>query len=340
LNKKFTLKELAELTNTSINTVSRALNAKQGVSDETREMIMRVAAEHNYRPNLLARSMRGSNTNLLGIIVGDISNSFFIKVLEGIEEIANKENMTIAIGNSNENIEKERKNADVFLSYNCAGLAISPVADGKSIISKLMEEEVNFVVFDRPLPEGIQCDHVGINNENDSFRAVEYLITCGHRDIAIINSYSQLKTEQDRLSGYKMALQKYHIPIQEHFIKFCEDKIGAYRACKEIIELKNRPTAIFVAKESLGLDVIAALSDSQICIPDDISILLYGDPEWAIVFAPKLTCMQRPIREMGQLGASILINRTKNKDSRDSGKYKNIVLDSKLMIRESVRILM
>ena len=344
ISKKPTLREIALLTNTSINTVSRALNAKHGVSEKTRKYIEQVAIENNYRPNLLARSMRGNNTNLLGIIVGDIGNTFFVQLLEGVGDIAKKENMTIAIGNSAESAEEEAKNVDVFLSYQCAGLAISPVSDSSSIINCLKDENVNFVVLDRPLPEGIECDHVSINNERDSFRATEYLITCGHRDIAII-APSRYPTEQDRYSGYRKALEKHAIPLNQEYVKFCDNKHNVRQICREILTLEKRPTAIFVALELLSLGVISAVSEFGLKIPEDLSIIVYGDPEWASVFSPPLTCMQRPVREMGQIGASILINRTKSSAGKRKTNpavplFKGISLDSKLMIRESVRIIL
>jgi len=340
MNKNMTLKEIAERANTSINTVSRALNSKSGVSEQTRQRIMQVAAELNYRPNMLARSMRGSNTNMLGIVIGDISNIFFVKVLEGIEEITNKENLTLAIGNSSENLQKENKNVEMFLSYRCEGLLISPVAGSRQLLEKLKTEAVNFVVLDRPLPPGIECDHVGINNKGDSQRAVEHIVNCGHRDIAIINVTSHLQTEQDRFSGYKAALEENGIPLREEYVKCCDSKQTAAQACGDLLALKKRPTAIFVAKESLGLEVISTISNAGLSIPNDVSILLYGDPDWASVFSPKITCMQRPIKEIGSIGANILISRMQNPAANDQDvSYKNIVLDSKLMVRNSIRIL-
>jgi DNA-binding LacI/PurR family transcriptional regulator len=285
--------------------------------------------------------MRGSKSNLIGIIVGDITNTFFTKLLDGIEEIVNKESMAIVIGNSSESLEKEQKNVDAFLSYHCSGIAISPVAFDFEIIKKLREENVNFVVLDRPSLTDIKCDQVSINNEGDSIRAVEYLLVCGHKKIGIINSQSSLKTEQDRNLGYKKALSKYNIEENSELIKICNSKEDAYTACCELLLPANRPTAIYIAKESLGLGVISAIMNMGLKIPDDISVIIYGDPEWASIFRPTFTCMQRPVKEMGKLGASILINKTKNEEAKieNSENYKNIKLDSQLIIRESVRII-
>jgi LacI family transcriptional regulator len=342
ISKKPTLKEIALLTNTSINTVSRALNGKEGVNKKTRELIMRVAAERRYRPNMLARSMRGSATNLLGIIVGDISNTFFVRLLEGIEEVTNREDITMAIGNSSENPGKESKYVDAFLSYQCAGVIITPVAGNYATIYKLKEENVNFVVLDRPLPEDLACDHVVINNKGDSIRAVEHFIHCGHKDIAIINPLFKLQTEQDRYLGYEEALKKHGIDVRPEYVKICESPQGAYQACLELIALPRRPSAVFIARNTFGLGVISAISDAGLHIPEDFSVILFGDPEWASVFKPTLTCVQQPIREMGQMGANILINRLnrlKNGDDNEGLSYKSISLDSKLVLRESVSII-
>lgn len=331
----FNLKELAQLTNFSINTVSRALNNKEGVSRETRELIEKIARENNYRPNFLARSMRVKQTNLIGVLVGDIYNKFFINLLNGAEGEANKESMSIIIGNSNENIDKERKNIDAFMSYRCSGIAISPVSTNSEIIKRLKEENANFVVFDRPVTENIKCDQVSINNEDDSFEAIKYLIDCGHERIGIINSEMLLQTEYDRLLGYKRALESNNIEIDNNMIVISKNKEDAFKSCLNLLLSKSRPTALFVAKESLGLSIISAVMHLGLKVPNDISVIIYGDPEWASIFHPCITCVKRPVSEMGKIGVRILINKLRDIDTKE---FKNIKLDSQLIIRESVKI--
>jgi len=329
-----TLRKIAELTHTSINTVSRALNHKDGVSRETRERILQVALKYNYRPNLMARSMRGMQTNLVGFLVEDVTNPYFVKMLAGAEQWANNEGMTLLIGSSNEMIDKERNHIDAFLSYRCSGMAICLVSPDRELIAMLKGENVNFVILDSPSGEQLACDRICIDNEADSEHAVRYLIECGHRQIAVFIPDPLTDTERDRYQGYRQALKKSNIKEDEHLVQKCPDKDSAYKSTVRLMESAYPPTALYVAKQSLGLSVLSALLNLGLRIADDVSLLIFGDPDWASIFHPTITCLQRQVEEMGRLGVEILMDKIRG---QESGEPRKIVLDSRLVIRESVK---
>jgi LacI family transcriptional regulator len=331
-----TLRKIAELTHTSINTVSRALNQKDGVSRETRERILRIALEHNYRPNLMARSMRGIRTNLIGFLVEDVTNPYFVKMLAGAEQRANNEGMTLLIGSSNEKVEKERNHIDAFLSYRCSGLALCLVSPDQELIATLKGENANFVILDAPMGEQLACDRICIDNEADSEQAVQYLIDCGHRRIAIFIPEPLTDTERDRYQGYRRALRKTGIKDDRRLVKVCSDKNSAYRSAVSLLKSEYSPTALYIAKQSLGLSVLSALLNLGLRIPEDVSLLLFGDPDWASIFHPTITCLQRQVEEMGRLGVEILMDRLRGVQTDEPRK---IVLDSRLIVRESVKTL-
>lgn len=331
---KITLKRIAELAQTSVNTVSRALNSKDGVSEQTRERILQVAAQHNYHPNLMARSMRGKQTNLIGILVEDVTNPFFIKVLAGAERKARLADLTLIIGSSNESRDEERKHIDAFLSYRCSGLALCLVRPDRQWVESLQAERVNFLMLDAPINEDLDCDRICLNNERDSITAVEYLLGCGHRSIAIISPDLVSETEWERYRGYQNALKGYGLKANPDYIKTCRDKDAAYRATEELMKAKDCPTALYVAKQSLGLSVLSALLNMGLRIPEDVSVLIFDDPDWASIFHPRITCLQRQGEEMGKMGIELLIDRMKNKNKTGA---KKIVLDSRLIVRESVK---
>jgi len=328
------LRKIAELTHTSINTVSRALNQKDGVSKETRERILRIALEHNYRPNLMARSMRGMQTNLIGFLVEDVTNPYFVKMLAGAEQQANRDSMTLIIGSSNERVDKERSHIDAFLSYRCSGVALCLVSPDKELISMLRAEHVNFIILDAPFAEELPCDRICIDNEADSEQAVRYLLECGHRRIAIVNPEPLTDTERDRYDGYRRALEVYNIEEDPGLMKIRAGKDEAYRAATMLMEGGNPPTALYVAKQSLGLSVLSALLSMGLRVPEDVSLLIFGDPDWASIFHPRITCLQRQVEEMGRLGVELLMNKMRDEEHREPRK---IVLDSRLVVRESVK---
>lgn len=332
MDRQISLKKIAEYAQVSVNTVSRALNDKDGVNEETRKRIKEIAEAFYYRPNLLARNMVHSQSGFIGIILGDMSNSFFVDILNGFEHEIDQISMSVLVGNSNENLEKERRCLDSFLSYRCRGIAISPVAGDINLIQSLKNENVNFVVIDRPV-SNIDCSTVSINNLKGSIEATEYLISCGHSKIAYIGTVSTLTTENDRLAGYKTALINRGIPLNNAYIKLCDGAQDIDLICESLLLLEPRPTAIYISKANLGLITIMNLLKAGIRIPKDISIVLFGDPEWASIISPRITCVQRPIYEIGQISAKLLIDNLYN----EKPVIQNILLDTELVIRDSVR---
>lgn len=332
-----TLKEIASLAGLSINTVSRALNNRSGVNEKTRSYIKELAEKYHYRPNMMARTMRGVQNTLLGTIVSDINDQFFVSLLSGIEEEATKASMPIIIGNTSEDMKKQNDCLELLLSYHCKNIIITPVQCNSYFVEMLRREDVHFVVLDRVLRDVTDINQVSINNLNDSYRAVEYMIKCGHRRIAIINQDSNIPTESDRTLGYMNALSDNGIPCNPAYVRLCPDAYSAGLASRALMELENPPTAIYLAKDRLALEAVSALYSLNKNIPDDVSIFIYGSPEWIQLMHLNITCMERPIQDIGRMAARILIDRLNG--SRGS-EPTNTILDSKLVIRDSVKMLL
>lgn len=330
-----TLRELAQIANLSVNTVSRALNDRDGVNEETRKFIKELAKKHHYRPNMMARSMRGAQNNLLGTLVGDITDNFFIQLLSGVEEITG-EHMPIIIGNTCEDVRKQREWLELLLSYHCKNIIITPVQEDASFIKLLQDEKVNFVIADRTIKGADDCNQVSFDIRRDSFRAVEYLIQCGHRRIGIINQFSNLSTETDRTLGYREALQEYLIAENPAYIRHCRDGREADAAAREMLSMENPPTALFLAKDVLALDAVSAIYGMDLRIPDDVSVFLYGRPEWSQALRPRFSCMEREVKEIGRMSAKIILDKLNGKGSTRPA---NIMFESKLLIRDSVKMI-
>ena len=331
-----TLKEIAKLANISASAVSRALNQKDGISEETRQRIIRIALENNYRPNMLARGMRGQRTNLIGIIVGDISRSFFTEFLGGADEEARKESMTIIIGNANETLDTEKQTIETFLSYNCAGIVICPVSDNIEVLKKLQNEKTNFVVFDRLFREESGFNQVTIKNREAAFTAVEHLIQCGHRRIAYIVSKMYKSTVMDRYLGYAQALNAHSLKVDKNIVKECASVADAAQKTREILSQDKKATAIFIADEAIALYVISTIIESGLKVPQDISAVIFGNPHWAAVFPPGFTCVKRPTGEMGKIAVRMLIQQIRN---QTRGEHEIVELDSELIKRGSIRMM-
>ncbi|GHU73697.1 LacI family transcriptional regulator [Clostridia bacterium] len=333
-----TLRDLSRMANVSVNTISRALNDRNGVNPQTKARILNLAELHNYRPNLMARGMRIAQSRLIGTIVGDISDPFFVQLLSGIEEEASREQMPIIIGNTAEDAYKQQTNLELLLSYGCRNIVITPVDTGLAFLDTLREVDAQCVIADRVPIDAPDCDCVAINIRRDSARATEYLIQCGHRRIALLNQRSDLRTETDRTAGYLDAMRERGLPVNDLWVAHCTGRESAGRSMRRILDLPEaeRPTAVFIAKDTLALDAVTAVYDSGLHIPDDLSVVLYGSPEWSQRLRPYFTCMVRAVSDIGRISARILIAKMRGEKTAAPV---SILFDSSLVVRDSVRMI-
>ena len=331
-----TLRDIAKLAGVSVNTTSRAINNREGVNPKTRERIIKLAMENSYRPNIMARTMRGVQSNMIGTLIGDITDHFFVQLLSGVEEEIGRELMPIVIGNTGEDLRKQKESLNLLLSYGCKSIIITPVSADTDFINTLRDAGVAFVIADR-VGEGMEgCNQVSINNRRDAYRAVEYLIQCGHRRIAMLNQRSEVRTETDRTLGYREAMTSNGLPINEAHVVQTRSRNTVSRDIQALLEGTDRPTALFIAKDTLALNAVSTINDCGLSIPDDISVFIYGSPEWSQSLQPHFTCMERAVKDIGRTSARILIGHIKG---NAPAAPVNIQFDSNLVIRDSVRLI-
>lgn len=285
---------------------------------------------------MMARTMRGAPNNLVGVLLCDLTDGFFVKLLSGVEEELSRAGMPILIGNASEQLSRQQECLELFLSYHCKNIIIAPVAGDASFIDFLRREGVNFVIADRTFPEAGGCNQVDINIRRDAFRAVEHLIRCGHRRIGLINQQSDVFTETERTAGYREALAAYGLAEDASLMRHCRTGRDAAEACRALMSLDQPPTALFLAKDMLAMDAVSALYALGKRIPEDVSVLVYGDPDWATFQRPWLSCMQRSIQDIGRTSARILIERANAPRAQEP---LHISFDSNLVLRDSIRIL-
>ena len=331
--RRITLKEIAKLCNTSVTAVSRALSGKDGVSEETRQRISRIANEHNYRPNLLAKNMRSLRTNLIGIVVGDITRTFFIELLRGVEMEARRQSMHVLIANADEDFAKEREAVDMFLAYSCSGIILCPVSDQDAYLKDLGEEDVHVVIIDRAVDEALGFSQILIKNRKASREAVDHLLVHGHTRIAYLSS-SRLYTVtlRERHQGYVEALEGYGIQPDRNLIRYCGGGEEAVTHTMDLLRQAERPTAFYIADEPLAIHVVSEIMQEGFRIPDDASVVIFGNPAWVSRIPPGFTCVDRPVQKMGEQAVMLLIEQL-----RDESQSKCVRLDSRLVSRGSVR---
>lgn len=317
----------------SIATVSRVINNDPKVSKETVLKVQASIKALDYKPNRFAQRLRSSNskTKLLGLIIPDIQNPFFVDVVRGVEDYAYRNNFAVMIGNFGQDEKKEKLYLDIFQSENIDGLIVAPIHGKDKGIENLVKNGIPVVCIDRGLTD-IEVDIVKVDNELGAFNAVDHLLSIGHRRIAFISGNFKIPTYTGRLEGYKKALRKYGIPFDEKlvFAKNADYKSG-FDLANLILELEDRPTAVFSGNNLLTLGALEAIHGKNIKIPEEISIIGFDDMPWSISLNPPLTAVRQPGFDMGRKAAEMLYERIAN----PSKKNESVILDTELMIRKS-----
>ncbi len=325
---RVTIADIAKRAGVSVNTVSRALSGKDGVSEETRAKIVKIARELNYRPNLLARGMRQDRADFIGVLVLDIGNTVFSRMIRGIENELVGESMTIIIGNSDENVAKERHYLEMMIMTNCRGVIISHAST--EALRFLKKEGVPFVVLDRDT-QGFPCDQVYVDNVSMGYQATKHLVDLGHRDIIFISKQSEVDFDhRKRAQGYELACGEHGLR-QRTRVYECVDAAEA-KLLMEAIWQEEQPTGLVIGQHSLAEGVLAGLTGLGVRIPEELSVVIIGEPTWASFLPWTFTTIERPLERIGEMAARLLLNRTSNKLTDD---YQRCVLESHLVVRGS-----
>lgn len=326
---KPTIKEVAKQANVSITTVSRVINNVEGcTNEETRNRILRVIEELDYKPNALARSLVTKKTKTIGLILPDISNPFFPGIAKGVEDRASKYDYNVILCNSYDSLKKEDYYINVLREKYVDGIILSS--------SKLNKDDENNYSKDIPMvfidrrPDVNITNGVFINNFSGAYTAVKHLIDLGHRNIGCLIGPKNINTSIERLDGYKKALEESGIPINEDFIRFEEYSIeGGYSAAREILKDK-KITAIFANNDLMAIGVYRAAKEMGYKIPRDISVVGFDDIDTAKVVEPPLTTVKQPTKVLGESSVEMLMEAINGKVEE-----KIIYLDTELIIRES-----
>lgn len=331
-----TINEIAKEAGVSLATVSRVLNNSGYVKDETRKKVMKVIDKYNYTPSAIARSLSTNVTNTVGVIVPDITNPFYGEIIKGITEIAEENNLNIILCNSNDSIDNELKSIKTLKEHRIRGLIISPTSVENDLNSEYLQALNNLgtpvILVDGHLKYS-NFNGVFVDNIKGSYDAIEALIKEGHEDIAIITGRMNSKPAQDRLLGYEKALIMNNININENLIFNGDYSIeSGYEATKQILALENRPTAIFTCSNFMTLGCIRALSESNIRIPNDISLISFDKIDVLSILNINISHVCGPSIELGKIGMNLLI---KSLQKEKNIEINNITLTPELVLKGS-----
>lgn len=314
--KPTTIKDIAKALNLSTSTVSRALRGGYEISKETKKIVLDYAEKINFTRNPIALSLKERRSYSIGIIVCEVANVFFSQAIDGIESIAYNKGYHVVISQSHDQYEREVTNIKHLANRSVDGIIISLAAETKDYahIEKLHEQGLPIVFFDRIL-ESMKTHKVTSNNKQGAFDATEFLINKGCKRIAHIANAPQLSITEQRRIGYEEALEKHKIPLRKEYIKYCEHggrlQGEVDEAIKSLLELSEKPDAIFVASDRLSMGCLSALKKYNPA--DDLLIAGFSNSDVVNLLKPSLSCVKQPAFEMGRIATEMLINLIESK---------------------------
>ncbi|MCG6187273.1 LacI family DNA-binding transcriptional regulator [Maribellus maritimus] len=333
-----TITEIANQLGVSPSTVSRALNDHPAISKKTKKAVVKLARKLNYQPNLLALNLLKNKTNTIGVVVPEITSYFFSSVINGIQDMVNPLGVNMIISQSNESYEEEKNIIQTFTSIRVDGFLISPSSETKNFghLKILTDNNIPLVIFDRDC-EGIEVDKVFVDEYNGAFQAVEHLIQTGCKRVAHIAGQQTLSTARHRLKGYKDALSKYNIPVNE---KYIVESCGfapehGIDPTKKLLALPNPPDAIFTINDGVAIGAMYAIKEAGITIPEEISVIGFDDDPHSSFFKPSLSTVWQPTYEMGVLAARFLMRRINASNEISSFRIETLLPE--LVVRGSSR---
>ncbi len=302
----FTINDIAKAANVTKAAVSYVINNKPGVSDETRERILKIIEENGFRPNVIARGLAGKTTGIIGLVLPEISDLYFSRIVQGIEDIANKYDYTLNLSSTHGNPQKEKMLFDFYTSGHVEGLVLVCISLSAEYISFLKQKKVPFVCIDCFVADK-SVYNVYVDNEEAGYNAGDYLIKLGHKKLAFIHGLYNSFESKSRFKGFCRALHEHNILLPKKWVGQGDfTKTGGYLVTLELLKLADRPTAIFAANDQMAMGAIAAVTESGFKVPEDISIIGFDDIEAASVVQTPLTTIRQPIEEMGKNATEIL----------------------------------
>ncbi len=335
---RVTLKDIAAKLKLAPSTVSRALNDHPAIGDDTKKTIKKLAEELDYQPNPMALGLLQKKSNTIGVIVPEITSHFFSAIITGIQDVVGPTEYNIMICISNESYEEEVTLVKKLSKMRVDGILVSPSSGTKSFehFKNLQKNDVPVVVFDRDCP-GLESDKVLVDDYSGALQAVEYLIRSGCKRIAHLGGPLNLSTTKHRLQGYLDALEKNKVPLRKDYIQHVKgfSHKDGIKPTKKLLELDDAPDAIFAINDNIAASAMHVAKKMGLAIPDDISIVGFDDEPHSLYFSPALSTVWQPVYSLGMLSARILLQRIKNKNSKEE--FRMEVFKPELVVRASSR---
>lgn len=300
------MRDVAERAGVGMMTVSRVLNDTAHVREETRDRVYRALEDLNYRPNMMARALRGIRTHSIGVIVPYLYDSFFASCAQAVSEAARQHSYSVLLATSDERAEIEVEELRELQRRQVEGIVIIPACYGHSRLSDAEFHDLPIVSLDRPIPRS-RFDRVLVENQKGAALATEHLIQHGHKRICLISLSQKIYTMQGRVAGYEKAMRAAGLEPECFFEG--SDQAATLNFVRHVKSRPNAPTAIFAASGFSARHTLHAIATLGIQIPDEMAFIGFDDFELADILRPALTVVRQPTQQLGHQAANLLFAR-------------------------------
>jgi len=308
--RRATIRDVAEAAGVSRSTTSRALTGTGYVAEPVRLRVRKAAAELGYVVDATARSLKQQSSNVIGVVVSDLRNSFYADLAFGAGQRAREAGFTMMLIDDGGNADDELDAAHAFVAARVAGVIATPVASGTSTF--FAKQRIPIVEVDRQFAEG-SCDAVIVDNRSAARTTTEHLLSLSHRRIALFIDETEWTTGRDRHAGYADALSAAGVPHdQELVVSAGWDVDAAQRAAVRLLSSPDRPTAIFAANNLLAEGVWRAAAELSLTVPDDLSLVSFDDAPWMSMVTPGVTAITQDAVLLGATAVTTLLDRIRD----------------------------
>jgi LacI family transcriptional regulator len=331
-----TLEDVARLAGVSRSTVSRVINDHPNVRSETRERVLQAIRRSGYQPNVVARSLVTNRTQIISMVIPEavttlFTDPFFPLVLRGATETCNTHQYHLLLSLFTASADRHEVYQRVLRSGYLDGAIVASTSLDDPLISDLLQDRIPFVSIGRH-PDG-RVHYVDADNIGGARMAVEHLIRLGHRRIATITGRLDMTAGQDRLEGYRQALQAHHIQVEESLIVE-----GDFTESSGVVGIQwllpASPDAVFVASDIMAIGALKALRQAAQRVPQDVALIGFDDVPAASVIEPALTTVRQPIERMGSMAVDLLLSVLESSSEEEAPAHR-IILPTELVVRAS-----
>jgi LacI family transcriptional regulator len=298
-SKRPTMRDVAEAAGVSTATVSNVLRGLRFVGPEKQQRVRDAIANLSYSPNRIAASLRSRRSQLIGVVLPDMTTSFFSAMFRRIEELAADSDYQILLADSQENTGRERERIQALIARQTDGLIVVPCIDKSPALDEIKQSGIPTVIFDRVAAD-TDFDSIAVDNIAAGREGTAHLLALGHRNIVFLASDPGLRNIAERTEGYRSALQDSGFGDLARVIVSGDKAIDGERAMRAVLAESHRPSAVFTSTHILAMGALRAIWAAGLQIPQSVSLLTFDESVWMTALRPFLSVINQPVEEIAQ----------------------------------------